>query len=48
MSPILLSVVSALYAWTGIEQLAKGEIWWGIAWLCYAVANIALIQTMGK
>ena len=48
MSPVLLGIVSAIYASVGIEQFFKGEIWWGIAWTCYAIANIALIQTMTK
>lgn len=46
MSPLLLSIVSGLYLFTGIEQAVRGNYWWAVAWVCYAIANVALIHAM--
>lgn len=47
MSPWLIASVSVAYAWTGIEQMVKGNVWFGIMWICYSVANVALMKAGG-
>ena len=44
MSPWLISFVSFCYAWTGIEQWTDGKYWFGVMWICYAIANMALFK----
>ena len=47
MSPWLIGFVSVAYAGTGIEQMLKGNIAFGIMWICYAVANVCLMKAGG-
>lgn len=47
MSPWLIGFVSIAYAGTGIEQMLKGNIAFGIMWICYAVANVCLMKAGG-
>lgn len=41
----LILVVSAIYVYVACEQCWKGNQWLGLAFLSYAVANIAMYQT---
>jgi hypothetical protein len=47
ISPWLIGAVSVAYGWTGIEQFMRGNYWFGIMWICYAIANIALMKAGG-
>ena len=47
MSPWLIGFVSLAYFMTGIEQVFKGNDWFGVMWLCYAVANVCLMKAGG-
>ena len=47
MSPWLIGFVSVAYAGTGIEQIFKGNEWFGVMWICYAVANLCLMRAGG-
>ena len=47
MSIWLIGIVTVCYGVTGIEQLIKGNVWFGVMWLCYGVANIALAKAGG-
>lgn len=43
MSPVLLGIVSLLYAWTGVTYFWNGQPAWGVFWCSYALANTAFI-----
>jgi len=47
VSPWLIGFVAIAYGYTGIEQIAKGNEWFGIMWICYSVANVALMKAGG-
>lgn len=44
MSPILISLVSVAYAWTGVEQALKDNWWFAGMWIFYAGANLCLMK----
>lgn len=47
MSWWLVGVVTLCYAITGIEQFIRGHFWFGTMWLCYSLANYALMKVGG-
>lgn len=46
MSAGLISIVTLMYLGVAADQISKGQIWAGLIWIGYALANVGMIGTM--
>lgn len=45
MSGILIIIVTLIYFFIGVDLAIKGNLWGGVVWWGYCVANIGLYKT---
>lgn len=46
MSAGLISIVTVMYLGVAADQISKGQIWAGLIWIGYALANVGFIGTL--